>query len=128
MRRLAWVVALLLGLILPFGGPLPALAQGQVEIKAPPPERAGVLPRPDPLAPRPGVHRAVFHDGVHRPQDRRPLRPVALDGPAGAGRHAVGGPRDRGLARPRAPLRLGHSPRERDGPAAGVPGPSSFRL
>src|SRR3972149_3567419 len=48
MRRLAWVVALLLGLILPFGGPLPALAQGQVEIKAPPPERP---PRPEFIIP-----------------------------------------------------------------------------
>src|SRR3989304_3217836 len=98
MRRLAWVVALLLGLILPFGGPLPALAQGQVEIKAPP------------------------------PQGRRPLRPVALDGPAGGARHAVGGPRDRGLARLRLQLRLGHSHRERDGPVAGVPAPSFLRL
>src|SRR3989304_3135215 len=48
MRRLAWVVALLLGLILPCGGPLPALAQGQVEIKAPPPQRP---PRPEFISP-----------------------------------------------------------------------------
>src|SRR3990172_7333456 len=116
MRRLTWVVALLLGLILPFGGPLPALAQGQVEIKAPPPH------------PRPGVLRAFSPDGVPRPQARRPLRPVALEGPAGAGRHAVGSPRDRGLARLRLQLRLGHSHRERDGPVAGVPAPSFLRL
>ncbi len=48
MKRLGWVVALLLGLSLPFGGPLSALAQGQVEIKAPPPERP---PRPEFIIP-----------------------------------------------------------------------------
>ncbi len=40
--------ALMLGLVVLFGGPLPLLAQGQVEIKAPPPERA---PRPEFIIP-----------------------------------------------------------------------------
>lgn len=44
MRKLGRGFALMLGLVLLIGGPLPVVAQGQVEIKAPPPERA---PRPE---------------------------------------------------------------------------------
>ncbi len=48
MKRLRRGLALTLGLAVLVGGPLPALAQGQVEIKAPPPERA---PRPEFIIP-----------------------------------------------------------------------------
>ena len=48
MRTRGRGVALMLGLVVLFGGPLPLFAQGQVEIKAPPPEQA---PRPEFIIP-----------------------------------------------------------------------------
>ncbi len=48
MRRSRWGVVLVAGLALLAVGPLPALAQGQVEITAPPPERA---PLPEFISP-----------------------------------------------------------------------------
>ncbi|MBI2554156.1 MAG: hypothetical protein HYV92_07000 [Candidatus Rokubacteria bacterium] len=48
MRSLGRGVAPMLVLVALVGGPLPAFAQGQVEIKAPPPERA---PRPEFIIP-----------------------------------------------------------------------------
>src|SRR3990167_168552 len=139
MRRLAWVVALLLGLILPFGGPLPALAQGQVEIKAPPPERP---PRPEFIIPGQPPELTLLREQEFYPDRIRsrhdpafivPFSTTVSTGPRTVGRFGLslwtapqgrGGPRDGGLARVRLQLRVGHSRRERDGPLAGVPAPS----
>src|SRR3972149_10279823 len=86
MRRLAWVVALLLGLILPFGGPLPALARGQVEIKAPPPERP---PRPEVIIPgqppeltRPR-EQEFYPDRIRSRHDPAFIVPFSTPGPTG---------------------------------------------